>query len=307
MPKSQDIAPSLVELLEEFLGWMQLERGLSPHTLSNYENDLAQFAIYLESKGILQWSEVLPDHLSGWLKELNHEDYNNASTARKLSAVRGLSKYLTREKRIPKDFTSLIGRPKVRRPLPGTLSGDEISRLLAAPSEQTAGGLRDRAFLELMYASGLRVSELCGMTLQNVDLKEGFLMVRAGKGRKDRLVPFGKKARDAMERYIVQGRPSLVRKKTGSALFISNRGTAISRKTVWYLIQNYTKIAGINKKIKPHLLRHSFATHLLQGGADLRSIQEMLGHASITTTQIYTTIEEKKLIETHSKFHPRGK
>ena len=215
------------------------------------------------------------------------------------------ARFLVAEKVIRNDFTELISAPKLARHLPETLSPEEVEALLDAPSRHSAQGLRDRAFLELMYSSGLRVTELCQLTLQDLDLEEGFLRVEAGKRGKDRLVPVGGKAAEAIQRYLHNGRPSLVRPKTGSALFLSNRGAALSRKTVWYWIKQYAERAGIKKPVKPHLLRHSFATHLLSNGADLRAIQEMLGHADIGTTEIYTRVDRQRLVEAHGRFPPR--
>jgi len=189
--------------------------------------------------------------------------------------------------------------------VPGTLSAAEVERLLAAPSGGDAFGLRDRALLELFYASGLRVSELAGITLQQVDLENGFLRV-FGKGSKERVVPVGGKAAEAVRVYLAAGRAQFVKAKTGSASFLSERGGPLSRKTLWYLVQKYAAAAGIERGVKPHQLRHSFATHLLGGGADLRSIQEMLGHANLATTQIYTTVDDRRLVEQHAKFHPRN-
>jgi integrase/recombinase XerD len=181
-----------------------------------------------------------------------------------------------------------------------------MGRLLAAPAGGDAYAVRDRAMLELFYSSGLRISELCALTLQQVDLENGFVRV-FGKGSKERVVPLGGKARDAVQAYLVSARPTLVKPRTGSELFISERGKAISRKTLWVIVKNSAKRAGLEKPVKPHLLRHSFATHLLGGGADLRAIQEMLGHASIGTTQIYTAVESSRLLDQHAKFHPRNK
>jgi integrase/recombinase XerD len=181
-----------------------------------------------------------------------------------------------------------------------------MDKLLVAPSGGDAYSVRDRAMLELFYSSGLRISELCGLTLQQVDLENGFVRV-FGKGSKERVVPLGVQARDAVQVYLTSGRPKLVKPRTGSELFLSERGQAISRKTLWVIVKKNAKRAGIEKPVKPHLLRHSFATHLLGGGADLRAIQEMLGHASIGTTQIYTAVESSRLLDQHAKHHPRNR
>jgi integrase/recombinase XerD len=204
------------------------------------------------------------------------------------------------------DFTELLAGPKVRRQLPGTLTAEEMERILNAAGGGTPIALRDRAMLELFYSSGLRVSELSALLLQQINLEDGFVRV-FGKGAKERVVPLGRAAAESIDRYLTSARSHFVKpRRTGSQCFLSNRGTAISRKTVWVLVQGYTRKAGITKRVKPHLLRHSFATHLLSGGADLRAIQEMLGHANIGTTQIYTAVEQERLLEHHAKFHPRN-
>jgi integrase/recombinase XerD len=255
---------------------------LSPHTQSGYQIDLDQCAKFLSRYGATDWRGVTADAVAEWIHSLSGDDYTVASLARKLTALRGLSHYLVREERRADDFTELLSGPKLAHRIPGTLTTDEIGRLLAAPSGGDALSLRDRAILELFYSSGLRVSE--------------------------RVVPIGGRAREALETYLTAARSHFVKpKKTGSAVFLSERGTAISRKMLWVLVKKYAKRAGIEKPVKPHLLRHSFATHLLSGGADLRAIQEMLGHANLATTQIYTAVEENRLIDQHAKFHPRNK
>ena len=192
------------------------------------------------------------------------------------------------------------------RRLPQSLSAEEVGRLLASPSGGDPASLRDRALLEFFYSSGLRVSELAALTLQQVDLENGFARV-FGKGSKERVVPMGARARDAVATWIASGRPHFVKGRTRSELFLSSRGTSLSRVALWDIVKKHAKRAGIAKSVKPHLLRHSFATHLLSGGADLRSIQEMLGHASISTTQIYTSVEGRRLLEQHARFHPRNR
>ncbi len=296
----------LAEGLDAFGVFIELEKGHSRHTVEAYQRDLCQCAGYLASRcGRKAWAEVTGRDISQWLESLSRQDYSTASLARKLSAVRHCARFLVSERHISADFTELLSAPKLTRKLPETLSAEEVEALLDAPSRHSPQGLRDRAFLELMYSSGLRASELCSLELQDVDLEEGFVRVQAGKRGKDRLVPVGSRAVAAVEQYLHHGRPGFVRGKTGSALFLSNRGSAISRKTVWHWIQKYAATAGIKKPVKPHLLRHSFATHLLSNGADLRAIQEMLGHADIGTTEIYTRVDRKRLMEAHERFHPR--
>ena len=290
-----------------YIDYLGLERGLSLHTQVGYQTDLDQCAKYLARHEATDWRSVTADAVAAWMHSLGGDAYTVASLARKLTALRGLARYLVREEFRGDDFTELLTGPKLNHRIPGTLSADEIERLLAAPSGGDAISLRDRAILELFYSSGLRVSELGGIMLQQIDLKDGFLRV-FGKGSKERVVPIGGRACDALETYLTAARSHFVKpKKTGSAVFLSERGTAISRKMLWVLVKKYAKRAGIEKPVKPHLLRHSFATHLLSGGADLRAIQEMLGHANLATTQIYTAVEEKRLIDQHAKFHPRNK
>ncbi|MFO7725749.1 MAG: site-specific tyrosine recombinase XerD [Oceanipulchritudo sp.] len=297
----------LADGLDAFGVFIELEKGHSPHTVEGYQRDLCQCAAFLASRrGICQWRAVRGEDVSSWLHSLGEADYSAPSLARKLSAVKHCARFLLAERFIEDDFTDLLSAPRLARHLPETLEPAEVDALLDSPSRESAQGLRDRAFLELMYSSGLRVSELCALSLQDIDLEEGFLRVLAGKRGKDRLVPVGSRAAGAVKAYLSNGRPRLVRPVTGSALFISKRGTALSRKTVWHWIKRYAALAGIEKPVKPHLLRHSFATHLLANGADLRAIQEMLGHSDIGTTEIYTRVDRGHLIKAHERFHPRG-
>lgn len=292
--------------IEAFLGFVSLERGLSANTIAGYRRDLDQAAQFLSRRGAVDWRTVSGAQAAEWIHSLSAASYTVASLARKLSALRSLSRYLVREKIRDDDFTALLSGPKATRRIPGTLTADEIDRLLAAASGGDARALRDRALLELFYSSGLRVSELAGLILQQVDLEHGFLRV-FGKGSKERVVPIGGKAIHALRTYLTAGRPSFVRSRTGSQLFLNKDGGALSRMMLWLIVKKYAKRAGITKNVKPHGLRHSFATHLLTGGADLRAIQEMLGHASISTTQIYTAVEPQRLIDHHAKFHPRNR
>lgn len=294
--------------IRDFGNSLTLERGRSDRTLEAYEGDLRQCAAHLARAGVKDWKAATGDQVMAWLYSLsleNGDDYTVASLARKLSALRMFARHLVRERVRPDDFTELLQGPKLHRKMPGTLNAQEIDALLAAPAGGDAHAVRDRAILELFYSSGLRVSELAGLTIQQVDLEAGFLRV-FGKGSKERVVPVGGKASDALAAYLTAGRSHFVKAKTGSQLFLSERGTAISRQMLWVLVKKYAERAGITKTVKPHLLRHSFATHLLGGGADLRAIQEMLGHANIATTQIYTAVEEKRLLDQHAKFHPRN-
>lgn len=301
------MANELLEGVDSFLAYLGLEKGLSENTLEGYQSDLKQFLAFLEETSRPRsWKKVTAADVSDWIYSLSEEDYSNASLCRKLSAVRSLDSYLLQDRAIDQSFTEIVAGPKLLRKAPFTLSIQEVERLLDAPDERTPQGLRDRAMLELFYSSGLRVSELSGLTLQQIDLDLGALKVY-GKGSKERVCPIGSKAVRAIESYLQRGRPSLVKAKTGSSIFLSARGSAISRKTVWVLVKKYTKAAGIDKPVKPHMLRHSFATHLLTGGADLRIIQELLGHADIATTQIYTSVESERTRSAHEEFHPRSR
>lgn len=303
MPKAD--LHRFAETIDAFLAYMGLERGLSANTVAGYENDLNQLAASLAGQGVDGWDAVNADHVSAWIASLSQDEYEASSLARKLSAARMLARFLVKENVRPDDFCELLSAPKLARHLPGTLSPAEVEALFAAVPPSTPHGLRDRAMLEMMYGSGLRVSELCGLTLTDVNGEERFVRVR-GKGDKQRVVPVGSSALHALAQYLAAGRPALLKPRTGGELFLSQWGRAISRKMFWVLIKRYAQAAGIRQNVKPHLLRHSFATHLLAGGADLRAIQEMLGHADIGTTQIYTAVNPKTLVETHARFHPRG-
>jgi|TARA_B110000037_G_scaffold212998_2_gene266527 integrase/recombinase XerD len=295
--------------LDGLLVFLELEKGRSRHTVSGYERDIAQAVLFFAKKRKLSsWSAVQTEDAAAWLQSLGEAALSPASQARKLSALKGMARYLIEEKVRQDNFTELLDAPKQRRSLPGTLSAEQVEALIEAPSRHTPQGLRDRAILELFYSSGLRVSELCVLEMSEIDLDEGFLRVVAGKRNKDRLVPVGSAAVDAVQRYLAHGRPDFVGPKTGSVLFLSNRGSGMSRKTVWHWIKVYAERAGIRREhVKPHILRHSFATHLLSRGADLRAIQEMLGHADISTTEIYTKVDAERLFSAHAEFHPRNR
>jgi integrase/recombinase XerD len=301
---SSQAPDGFAEDIDAFIAFLSLERGLSIHTQAGYQKDLDQCATFLARRKQADWRTAGRDVVEAWIHSL-HRSLSATSTARKLTALRVFARFLVREQRRPDDFTELLSAPKLPRRIPSTLTGGEMERLMAAPVGGTPLVLRDRAMLELFYSSGLRVSELSGLNIQQVDLEHGFLRV-FGKGSKERVVPLGGRASEALAVYLTSARSHFVKEKTGSELFLSERGTAISRKMIWVLVKKYALKAGITKKVKPHSLRHSFATHLLGGGADLRAIQEMLGHANIATTQIYTAVDEKRLVDQHAKFHPRN-
>lgn len=298
--------PAFADEIDAYLAFIGLERGLSKNTSEGYRRDLEQAALFFSREGVANWRSVSGSKAAAWVQSLTNKGYTVASLARKITALRNLARFLVREKIRDDDFTALLSGPKSNRRIPGTLTEEEIARLLGAASGGDARALRDRALLELFYSSGLRVSELARLTLQQIDLEHGFLRV-FGKGSKERVVPMGGKAVEAVKTYLSAARPRFVRPRTGSELFLNKNGAALSRVMLWMLVKKYAKRAGITKNVKPHGLRHSFATHLLTGGADLRAIQEMLGHASISTTQIYTAVEPQRLIAHHEKFHPRNK
>lgn len=304
-PRPSRAPAGFAEEIDAFLAYVELERGLSPNTRDAYLGDLDQAAEFLAKAGAADWREVTPECAAAWARALGGGDFAQASVSRKLTALRVFSRFLVREGRRPKGFAELLSGPRRPRSLPETLSAAQMERLLAAPVGVGPRALRDRAILEVFYSSGLRVSELAGLTLQQIDLERGFLRV-FGKGSKERLVPVGSRAREAVRSYLASGRPHYAKPRTGSELFLNNRGGPLSRVRLWMLVQLYARRAGLERRVKPHLLRHSFATHLLAGGADLRAIQEMLGHVSISTTQIYTAVEPKRLLEHHARYHPRN-
>jgi integrase/recombinase XerD len=291
--------------IDAFLAYIDLERGLARNTREAYRRDLEQCAAFAAARSARGWGTVTADLAGAWVRSLGRRTAA-ASQARKLAALRMFARFLVRERMRPDDFTQLLTGPRLSRRLPDSLSPAEAGRLLASASGRDPASLRDRAVLELFYSSGLRVSELARLTVQQIDLQDGFARV-FGKGSKERVVPIGAKARDALEAWIASGRPHFVRRRTRSEIFLSRLGGALSRVAVWSIVKKHARRAGIAKAVKPHLLRHTFATHLLSGGADLRAIQEMLGHASIATTQIYTAVEGRRLRDQHARFHPRNR
>lgn len=283
---------------------LRVEGGLAANTLEAYRRDLAKFQLYLSKHGRRMDAAISPQVAVGFLSSLKQEGLAAASIARVMSALRGWFRFLTCEHIV--DTNPLRNLAKARRPvrLPKTLTMQEVTALLNLPIRPTAEDHRDRAMLELLYASGLRISELIGLSLSQVDLSLGSLRV-LGKGSKERIVPMGQAARDALSDYVEQSRPLLLKGRSARAVFVSRRGNALTRQGCWKLVRQRARRAGIAKAISPHMLRHSFATHLLEGGADLRAVQAMLGHASIATTQIYTQVERSRLKQVHRQHFPR--
>jgi len=281
-----------------------MERGLSENTLAAYRNDLNGLAAWLVPRG-RDVAAARREDLLDYLSERVVRGARPRTTARLLSSLRRFYRYLVREGRRPDDPTLRIDMPRIGRPLPDSLSEEEVETLLGAPEAGETLGLRDRAMLELLYACGLRVSELVSVTLEQIDLTQGVVRLM-GKGSKERLVPMGEEAVDWLQRYIAHSRPDLAAGASARQLFITRRGKAMTRQAFWYRLRHYAVKSGINKALSPHTLRHAFATHLLNHGADLRVVQMLLGHSDLSTTQIYTHVARERLKELHARHHPRG-
>ncbi|HCF59723.1 MAG TPA: site-specific tyrosine recombinase XerD [Myxococcales bacterium] len=296
---------ALEPLVDLFLDFIRTERGLSNNTLEAYSRDLRDYLDFLSKAGVGEPEAVLPDHVERHLVDLHGRGLSHRSQARHLAAVRGFHLFLLRERYAKNDPTENVETPRASRNLPVFLTLDEVERLLAAPDDKQPAGQRDRAMLEVMYATGLRVSEAVGLTTEDVNLRDGYLVAQ-GKGGKERIVPLGEYAIEFVKRWLEGGREALRKGRTARALFIGPRGTALTRQGVWKIIRRYALAAGIKKQISPHKLRHSFATHLLERGADLRAVQAMLGHADISTTQIYTHVDRARVRRIYDKAHPRA-
>jgi len=289
-------------LLDDFLSYITLERGLSDNTYRAYRVDIKKFYDFIDTKGV-DLSSVRRDFISDYLWSEREAGRGSSTVARNLVAIKVLFRFLTREGHIKEDPTEAMDSPKLWKRLPEVLSAAEVERLLEAAGASDPQSIRDRAILELLYASGLRISELSDLKVLDINLQVGFLKCK-GKGGKERIVPLGSKAASAIERYLKSARPGYL-KGNSEYLFLNRSGNRISRQSCWKMIKKYSSLSGIKKFISPHTLRHSFATHLLEGGADLRSVQEMLGHVNISTTQIYTHVDREYLKQIHKKYHPR--
>jgi integrase/recombinase XerD len=293
------------ELLARYLNYLLIERGVAKNTLEAYGRDLQRFILFLQEKGITELNEVMPEVIIEYLVRIKDEGLSANSMNRSLAALRGLYKYLVQEKQVSQTPLANIELAKVWMRLPDTISSEEMALILAQPGLETAAALRDSAMLELLYATGIRVSELIGLTMNSINWQVGYL-IAMGKGSKERIVPIGKAAYDCVRLYIDQARPQLMQGKSTDVLFLNRFGGKFTRQGLWKTVVRYAKKAGLRKKVHPHTFRHSFASHLLEGGADLRTVQVMLGHADISTTQIYTHITRDRLKEIHHKYHPRG-
>lgn len=292
---------SFAFLLSDFVAYIRSEKGLSPHSVEAYERDLKAFIDYLTEQNVVNCQEINQENIIHYLGGMQSESYASSSICRALISIKVFFKFLLRERIIEKNLAATLDSPKLWQLIPEVLSTHEIERLFNQPNTESFLGARDRAILEVLYASGLRVSELCGLGIHDVD--DDYVRV-IGKGRKERLVPIGKKAIAAVDHYLVSFR-DLFDSEKERALFITSKGKRIDRIAVWRMIKEYAKKAEIIKSISPHTLRHSFATHLLDHGADLRVIQEMLGHAHIGTTDRYTHVSQRRLKEAFEKHHPR--
>lgn len=294
------------ELLDEFSDALWLEDGLSRNTLDSYRRDLNKFADWLEAQRGAALLQTTHADIQGYLGHLLLKQKAKASsTGRNISSLKRLFRYLLRQNKITVDPTLQIDTPKLPRNLPKTLSEADVELLLNAPDTQTPLGLRDRTMLEVLYATGLRVSELVTLRVTQVSLDMGVVRVM-GKGSKERMVPLGEEALDWLRRYLADGRAVLLGRQTCDAMFVTARADAMTRQMFWYLIKKYAQRSGLNQALSPHTLRHAFATHLLNHGADLRVVQMLLGHTDISTTQIYTHVARERLKTLHTHHHPRG-
>ena len=292
----------MTALIDQYLDAVWLEKGLSDNTLMSYRRDLTLFQQWLEPRS-MTLDRVARADLLEWLGELAQRGQSTRSSARMLSCLRGFYRYMLRENRIPVDPSLNIESPRLGRPLPKSLSEEEVDALLAQPEEDIAIELRDKAMLELLYATGLRVSELVGLKLHQLNVHQGVVKVM-GKGSKERLVPMGEEALYWLQRYLQAGRTELI--KSGDVLFPSQRGQQMTRQTFWHRIKVYAQRADIRSNLSPHTLRHAFATHLINHGADLRVVQLLLGHSDLSTTQIYTHVARERMKQLHQQHHPRG-
>jgi len=294
------------EFIEIFLNYLYVERGLAHNTIISYREDLNIYIDFLIKRNVDSLSKTTKEEIINFMLYQKDRGLSVNSVARRLAAIKMFYRFLVRERILKIDPTSLIDSPKLWKKIPETLSLNEVDSLISQPNIRERQGIRDRAILEALYATGMRVSEAVNLKVDNVNLDIGFLRC-IGKGSKERVIPLGKKAIGSLRRYLLQSRPQLLgsAKKDLEFLFLNRFGKKISRQSLWKIIKRYAKEARIKKTIMPHILRHSFATHLLERGADLRSVQEMLGHANISTTQIYTHINKERLKSIHKMFHPR--
>ena len=297
--------PPIDNLIDQYLNYLLIEKGLSSTTLESYSADMIRYREFLQRNKTSNISEADTALILKHLIALRNAGLSARSRARHLVSIRGFYRFMAQEKMLKHDPARLVDLPKTSMKLPDVLSVAEVSLLLEAPDTEKPRGARDRAMLELLYAAGLRVSELVNLKLQDINLEAGFVRV-LGKGSKERLVPIGLHAKDKLETYIEKSRVTLLKNRPSPYLFVARAAKPITRQGFWKLLRKYAMLAQLNKKVTPHSLRHSFASHLLEGGADLRAVQVMLGHVDIATTQIYTHVARQQLKILHTRFHPRG-
>jgi len=293
------------ELTQKYLDFLIIEKGLSDNTVTSYSTDLAQYITFLEKNSIHDLNDVDTAVILAWLIDLAKKGLSAKSRARHLITIRGLYKFLINEKKVTKSPVKNIDLPKTGLALPKIMSVKEVADLLDTPDIRKPRDLRNSAMMEIMYGAGLRVSELISLCLQDINFDANFVRVM-GKGSKERIIPIGSQARSITQKWIKEGRPFLLKKISTPYLFVARAGNPMTRQSFWKIIKKYALLANISKNIMPHTLRHSFATHLLEGGADLRSVQTMLGHSDISTTQIYTHISRYYLMKMHQNYHPRN-
>jgi len=293
--------------IDDFLNFLTVEKGYSRNTIDAYRNDLVQFSKFLEAQHVDDWPKVTKDHLTTFILDMKQREYSSSTVARKVAAVRAFLHFLVSENIIGSDPSENLDSPSVTKRLPRPISQEEIEALLAAPdTEKGIRGIRDKALLELLYATGMRVTEVVSLDVEDINLASSTIRC-LGKGAKERIIPIYPKAVNALEDYLEHGRLTLIRDADEKALFVNHRGERLTRQGLWLIIKRYVKQVGISEMVTPHTLRHSFATHMLNGGADLRNVQKLLGHANISTTQIYTQVTNKHLREVYDDAHPRAK
>jgi integrase/recombinase XerD len=292
--------------VEEFLRFMAAEKGYSDHTIAAYQNDLTQFLTYLSGEDVSSWQDVGRVHILNYIQYLRKREYASSTVGRKTAAVKSFFHFLVADGVLQDAPTASVDSPPVDKRLPRPLSHEEVARLLAEPARSnTPKGLRDRALLELMYATGMRASEIIGLEVGAVDL-EAETVRCVGKGDKERILPLYERAREAVSDYLGNGRARLLQGREETVLFVNHRGRPLTRQGLWLIVKEYAAAAGIKREVTPHTLRHSFATHMLDGGAGLRELQQLLGHASISSTQVYTEISTRRKREAYDKAHPRA-
>jgi len=293
--------------IEEFLRFLTVEKGYSKHTIAAYRNDLVQFLTYLAGAGVSSWQDVSRAHILDYILYLKEREYAPSTVARKVASVKSFFHFLMADGVLPDDPTTAVDSPVVEKPLPRPLSPEQMARLLAEPAKsETPRTLRDCALLELMYATGMRASEVIGLKIDAVDLEAGTVRC-VGKGNKERILPLHERAQETLSAYLEDGRAGLLRGREETALFVNNRGgRPLTRQGLWQIVKKYATAAGIECQVTPHTLRHSFATHMLNGGAGLRELQQLMGHASISSTQLYTQVSTRRKREAYDKAHPRA-